>query len=133
MNKRDSARILALGCHRCIHIHVSLLLRPDGTSSTSSVQHPYVAFCDSPLLHHPPCSYVPIAYPEDDCQRLVAGGGYYPRGNTRNAPEIYVEFTEVVYAPESRAPRFPLFLSFFFRSRAETGASSVRSFQKNDS
>lgn len=36
----------------------------------------------------------------------VAGGGCYRRENTWNAPEIYVEFTEVLYAAESRASRF---------------------------
>lgn len=106
MNKRDSARILALGCHpvhtySCLFAlaapwwHLEHLFRPA----------PCVLFCNSPLVRHLHIrSYVPIA----PRRRLPA---WLPAADaiavkTWNAPEIYVEFAEVLYAAESRAPRF---------------------------
>lgn len=121
MNKRDSARILALGCHpvhtySCLFAlaapwwHLEHLFRPAPLVSLLQALAP---FPSSPLAAvsfatHPHTYIVTYLSRTQKTIAGVAGGGCYRRENTWNAPEIYVEFTEVLYAAESRAR--PVFL-----------------------
>lgn len=84
--------------------------RVGGTSSTSSSVSTILPFSSTSFTHRVFSSthvrsYVPIAFRRRSLPGC-ASGGCYRRENTWNAPEIYLEFTEVLYATESRAPRF---------------------------